>query len=155
MLNLLNERSKKLFIEAKKVIPGGVNSPVRAFKSVGGDPIFIKKAKGAYLFDEDNNKYIDYISSWGPLILGHAHESVIEAINHQSHKGTSYGIPTELETKMAELVVELAPNVDKVRFVNSGTEACMSAVRLARGFTGKDKIIKFSGCYHGHADPFD
>ena len=154
MLNLLNERSKKLFIEAKKVIPGGVNSPVRAFKSVGGDPIFIKKAKGAYLFDEDNNKYIDYISSWGPLILGHAHESVIEAINHQSHKGTSYGIPTELETKMAELVVELAPNVDKVRFVNSGTEACMSAVRLARGFTGKDKIIKFSGCYHGHADPF-
>ena len=154
MLNLLNERSKKLFIEAKKVIPGGVNSPVRAFKSVGGDPIFIKKAKGAYLFDEDDNKYIDYISSWGPLILGHAHESVIEAINQQSYKGTSYGIPTELETKMAELVVELAPNVDKVRFVNSGTEACMSAVRLARGFTGKDKIIKFSGCYHGHADPF-
>ena len=154
MLNLLNERSKKLFIEAKKVIPGGVNSPVRAFKSVGGDPIFIKKAKGAYLFDEDDNKYIDYISSWGPLILGHAHESVIEAINQQSHRGTSYGIPTELETKMAELVVELAPNVDKVRFVNSGTEACMSAVRLARGFTGKDKIIKFSGCYHGHADPF-
>ena len=154
MLNLLNERSKKLFIEAKKVIPGGVNSPVRAFKSVGGDPIFIKKAKGAYLFDEDDNKYIDYISSWGPLILGHAHESIIEAINQQSYKGTSYGIPTELETKMAELVVELAPNVDKVRFVNSGTEACMSAVRLARGFTGKDKIIKFSGCYHGHADPF-
>ncbi len=154
MLNLLNERSKKLFTEAKKVIPGGVNSPVRAFKSVGGDPIFIKKAKGAYLFDEDDNKYIDYISSWGPLILGHAHESVIEAINQQSYKGTSYGIPTELETKMAELVVELAPNVDKVRFVNSGTEACMSAVRLARGFTGKDKIIKFSGCYHGHADPF-
>ena len=154
MLNLLNERSKKLFIEAKKVIPGGVNSPVRAFKSVGGDPIFIKKAKGAYLFDEDDNKYIDYISSWGPLILGHAHESVIESINQQSYKGTSYGIPTELETKMAELVVELAPNVDKVRFVNSGTEACMSAVRLARGFTGKDKIIKFSGCYHGHADPF-
>ena len=154
MLNLLNERSKKLFIEAKKVIPGGVNSPVRAFMSVGGDPIFIKKAKGAYLFDEDDNKYIDYISSWGPLILGHAHESVIEAINQQSYKGTSYGIPTELETKMAELVVELAPNVDKVRFVNSGTEACMSAVRLARGFTGKDKIIKFSGCYHGHADPF-
>ena len=154
MLNLLNERSKKLFFEAKKVIPGGVNSPVRAFNSVGGDPIFIKKAKGAYLFDEDDNKYVDYISSWGPLILGHAHESVIEAINRQSYKGTSYGIPTELETKMANLVVELAPNVEKVRFVNSGTEACMSAVRLARGFTGKDKIIKFSGCYHGHADPF-
>ena len=154
MLNLLNERSKKLFTDAKRVIPGGVNSPVRAFKSVGGDPVFIKEAKGAYLFDEDGNKYIDFISSWGPLILGHAHPSVIDAINTQSYKGTSYGIPTELETKMAALVVELAPNVDKVRFVNSGTEACMSAVRLARGYTGKDKIIKFSGCYHGHADPF-
>ena len=154
MLNLLNERSKKLFTDAKRVIPGGVNSPVRAFKSVGGDPVFIKEAKGAYLYDEDGNKYIDFISSWGPLILGHAHPSVIDAINTQSYKGTSYGIPTELETKMAALVVELAPNVDKVRFVNSGTEACMSAVRLARGFTGKDKIIKFSGCYHGHADPF-
>ena len=154
MLNLLNERSKKLFTDAKRVIPGGVNSPVRAFKSVGGDPVFIKEAKGAYLYDEDGNKYIDFISSWGPLILGHAHPSVIDAINTQSYKGTSYGIPTELETKMAALVVELAPNVDKVRFVNSGTEACMSAVRLARGYTGKDKIIKFSGCYHGHADPF-
>ena len=154
MLNLLNERSKKLFTDAKRVIPGGVNSPVRAFKSVGGDPVFIKEAKGAYLFDEDGNKYIDFISSWGPLILGHAHPSVIDAINTQSYKGTSYGIPTELETKMAALVVELAPNVDKVRFVNSGTEACMSAVRLARGYTGRDKIIKFSGCYHGHADPF-
>ena len=154
MLNLLNERSKKLFTDAKRVIPGGVNSPVRAFKSVGGDPVFIKEAKGAYLFDEDGNKYIDFISSWGPLILGHAHPSVIDAINNQSYKGTSYGIPTELENKMAALVVELAPNVDKVRFVNSGTEACMSAVRLARGYTGRDKIIKFSGCYHGHADPF-
>ena len=154
MLNLLNERSKKLFTDAKRVIPGGVNSPVRAFKSVGGDPVFIKEAKGAYLYDEDGNKYIDFISSWGPLILGHAHPSVIDAINTQSYKGTSYGIPTELETKMAALVVELAPNVEKVRFVNSGTEACMSAVRLARGYTGRDKIIKFSGCYHGHADPF-
>ena len=154
MLNLLNERSKKLFTDAKRVIPGGVNSPVRAFKSVGGDPVFIKEAKGAYLYDEDGNKYIDFISSWGPLILGHAHPSVIDAINTQSYKGTSYGIPTELETKMAALVVELAPNVDKVRFVNSGTEACMGAVRLARGYTGRDKIIKFSGCYHGHADPF-
>ena len=154
MLNLLNERSKKLFTDAKRVIPGGVNSPVRAFKSVGGDPVFIKEAKGAYLYDEDGNKYIDFISSWGPLILGHAHPSVIDAINTQSYKGTSYGIPTELETKMAALVIELAPNVDKVRFVNSGTEACMSAVRLARGYTGRDKIIKFSGCYHGHADPF-
>jgi len=154
MLNLLNERSKKLFTDAKRVIPGGVNSPVRAFKSVGGDPVFIKEANGAYLYDEDGNKYIDFISSWGPLILGHAHPSVIDAINSQSYKGTSYGIPTELETKMAALVVELAPNVEKVRFVNSGTEACMSAVRLARGYTGRDKIIKFSGCYHGHADPF-
>tara|TARA_B100001287_G_scaffold42180_1_gene31263 strand:- start:13159 stop:14454 length:1296 start_codon:yes stop_codon:yes gene_type:complete len=154
MFNLLNHRSKKLFLDAKKVIPGGVNSPVRAFKSVGGNPIFIKKAKGAYLFDEDDNKYVDFISSWGPMIIGHAHENVINAVNNQVYKGTSYGIPTELETKMAELVVSLAPNVDKVRFVNSGTEACMSAVRLARGFTSRDKIIKFSGCYHGHADPF-
>jgi glutamate-1-semialdehyde 2,1-aminomutase len=154
MFNLLNDRSKKLFSDAKKVIPGGVNSPVRAFNSVGGDPVFIKNAKGPYLFDEDGNKYIDFISSWGPMIIGHAHETVISAVNNQVIKGTSYGIPTELETKMAELVVSLAPNVDKVRFVNSGTEACMSAVRLARGFTSRDKIVKFSGCYHGHADPF-
>jgi glutamate-1-semialdehyde 2,1-aminomutase len=154
MFNLLNDRSKKLFLNAKKVIPGGVNSPVRAFKSVGGDPIFIKNAKGAYLFDEDGNKYVDYISSWGPMIIGHAHQTIIEAVENQVKKGTSYGIPTEIETKMADLVVSMAPNVDKVRFVNSGTEACMSAVRLARGFTSRDKIIKFSGCYHGHADPF-
>ena len=148
------ERSSKLFHEAKKVIPGGVNSPVRAFKSVGGTPIFIEKAKGAKLYDEDGNIYLDFISSWGPMIFGHAYQPIIEAVNIQAVKGTSYGIPTELETKMAALVVELAPNVDKVRFVNSGTEACMSAVRLARGYTGRDKIIKFSGCYHGHADPF-
>jgi|TARA_B100001094_G_scaffold71504_1_gene67818 glutamate-1-semialdehyde 2,1-aminomutase len=154
MFKLINDRSKKLFEEAKKVIPGGVNSPVRAFKSVGGTPVFIKDAKGAYLFDEDNNKYIDFISSWGPMIIGHAHPEIIKAINEQSNKGTSYGIPTELETKMAQLVVSLAPNVDKVRFVNSGTEACMSAVRLARGYTKRDKIIKFSGCYHGHSDSF-
>jgi glutamate-1-semialdehyde 2,1-aminomutase len=154
MFKLINERSKKLFEEAKKVIPGGVNSPVRAFKSVGGSPIFIKKAKGAYLYDEDGNKYIDYISSWGPMIIGHAHPEIINAVENQSRKGTSYGIPTELETKMAELVVSLAPNVDKIRFVNSGTEACMSAIRLARGYTKKDKIIKFSGCYHGHSDSF-
>ena len=154
MFKLINDRSKKLFEEAKKVIPGGVNSPVRAFKSVGGTPVFIKNAKGAYLFDEDNNKYIDFISSWGPMIIGHAHPEIIKAINEQSNKGTSYGIPTELETKMAKLVVSLAPNVDKVRFVNSGTEACMSAIRLARGYTKKDKIIKFSGCYHGHSDSF-
>ena len=154
MFKLINNRSKKLFEQAQKVIPGGVNSPVRAFKSVGGTPIFIKNAFGAYLFDEDGNKYIDYISSWGPMIIGHAHPEIINAINEQSKKGTSYGIPTELETKMANLLVSLAPNVDKVRFVNSGTEACMSAVRLARGFTNRDKIIKFSGCYHGHADSF-
>ena len=154
MFNLLNDRSKKLFLNAKKVIPGGVNSPVRAFKSVGGDPIFINHANGAYLYDEDGNKYIDFISSWGPMIIGHAHHSITDAIEAQVSKGTSYGIPTELETKMAELVVSLAPNIDKVRFVNSGTEACMSAIRLARGFTKRDKIIKFSGCYHGHADPF-
>ena len=154
MFNLLNDRSKKLFLNAKKVIPGGVNSPVRAFKSVGGDPIFINHANGAYLYDEDGNKYIDFISSWGPMIIGHAHHAINDAIEAQVSKGTSYGIPTELETKMAELVVSLAPNIDKVRFVNSGTEACMSAIRLARGFTKRDKIIKFSGCYHGHADSF-
>ena len=154
MFKLINDRSKKLFEEAKKVIPGGVNSPVRAFKSVGGTPVFIKNAKGAYLFDEDNNKYIDFISSWGPMIIGHAHPEIIKAINEQSNNGTSYGIPTELETKMAQLVVSLAPNVDKIRFVNSGTEACMSAIRLARGYTKRDKIIKFAGCYHGHSDSF-
>ena len=154
MFKLINNRSQKLFEQAQKVIPGGVNSPVRAFKSVGGTPIFIKHALGAYLIDEDDNQYIDYISSWGPMIIGHAHPEIINAINDQSRKGTSYGIPTELETKMANLLVSLAPNIDKVRFVNSGTEACMSAVRLARGFTNRDKIIKFSGCYHGHADSF-
>ena len=154
MFKLINTRSKKLFEQAKKVTPGGVNSPVRAFKSVGGTPIFINHALGAYLIDEDENKYIDYISSWGPMIIGHAHPEIINAINNQSLKGTSYGIPTELENKMAELVVSLAPNVDKVRFVNSGTEACMTAVRLARGYTNRDKIIKFSGCYHGHSDSF-
>lgn len=143
-----------LFNRAKKVIPGGVNSPVRAFKSVGGNPIFVKSAKGAYLYDENNNKYIDFISSWGPMILGHAHPEVIDSINQVSLNGTSYGIPTEMEIKIAELAVSLVPNIDNIRFVNSGTEACMSAVRLARGFTKKDKIIKFIGCYHGHADCF-
>jgi glutamate-1-semialdehyde 2,1-aminomutase len=148
------ERSSKLFTEAKKYIPGGVNSPVRAFKAVGGDPIFIKKAKGAYLFDEDDNKYIDYIASWGPLILGHAHQPVLDAVIEKAKKGTSFGIPTEIETELAKLAVSMVPNIDKIRFVNSGTEACMSAVRLARGYTGKDKIIKFAGCYHGHSDSF-
>ncbi|MBL30230.1 MAG: glutamate-1-semialdehyde-2,1-aminomutase [Flavobacteriaceae bacterium] len=148
------KRSSELFQLAKKKIPGGVNSPVRAFKSVGGTPIFIKKAKGAYLFDEDDNKFIDYISSWGPMIIGHSNNSVINAIANTAKKGTSYGIPTSLETEIAELVVSSNPSIDKIRFVNSGTEACMSAIRLARGFTNREKIIKFSGCYHGHSDSF-
>jgi glutamate-1-semialdehyde 2,1-aminomutase len=151
---MLYQRSSQLFVEANEVIPGGVNSPVRAFKGVGGFPIFIKEAKGAYLYDEDGNKYIDYINSWGPMILGHAHEPVINAIIEKAKKGTSFGTPTELETKIAELAVSMVPNIDKIRFVNSGTEACMSAIRLARGYTKRDKIIKFSGCYHGHSDSF-
>jgi len=148
------ERSSALFAQAKQVIPGGVNSPVRAFKAVGGTPIFIQEAKGSYLFDEDGNQYIDFISSWGPLILGHGYKPVVQAVQDQAEKGTSYGIPTELETKIAELALSMVPNIDKIRFVNSGTEACMSAIRLARGFTGREKIIKFSGCYHGHSDAF-
>ena len=148
------ERSSKLFHEAKKVIPGGVNSPVRAFKSVGGTPIFIEKAKGAKLYDEDGNIYLDFISSWGPMIFGHAYQPIMEAINNQAVKGTSYGIPTILETKIASLALNMIPNMDKIRFVNSGTEACMSAIRLARGVTNKEKIIKFKGCYHGHSDSF-
>ena len=151
---MLYQRSSALFEAAKKVIPGGVNSPVRAFKSVGGKPVFVEKAKGAYLHDVDGNRLIDYISSWGPMILGHAQEEVINAIAQQAKKGTSYGMPTVLETEIAELVVSLVPNIDKVRFVNSGTEACMSAVRLARGYTHREKIIKFAGCYHGHSDAF-
>lgn len=147
-------RSSALFTEAKKVIPGGVNSPVRAFNAVGGDPLFIESAKGAYLYDVDGNKYIDYINSWGPMILGHAHQPVVDAVIEKARKGTSFGTPTEIETKIAELAVKMVPNIDKIRMVNSGTEACMSAVRLARGFTGKEKIIKFAGCYHGHSDSF-
>jgi len=147
-------RSSALFLEASEVIPGGVNSPVRAFKAVGGTPIFIKEAKGAYLIDEDNNQYIDYINSWGPMILGHAFQPVVDAVVAKTKKGTSFGTPTEIETKIAELAVSMVPNIDMIRFVNSGTEACMSAVRLARGYTGKDKIIKFAGCYHGHSDSF-
>ena len=143
-----------MFAEAEHVIPGGVNSPVRAFKGVGGTPIFVKEAKGAYLFDEDGNKLIDYINSWGPMILGHAHPPVVKAVVEKAQKGTSFGMPTEIETQIAQLAVSMVPNIDKIRFVNSGTEACMSAVRLARGFTKKDKIIKFAGCYHGHSDSF-
>ncbi|WP_298498195.1 glutamate-1-semialdehyde 2,1-aminomutase [uncultured Algibacter sp.] len=151
---MIYKRSSALFAEAEKVIPGGVNSPVRAFKGVGGTPIFVKEAKGAYLYDEDGNRLIDYINSWGPMILGHAHEPVVNAVIEKAKKGTSFGMPTEIETQIAELAVSMVPNIDKIRFVNSGTEACMSAVRLARGFTGKDKIIKFAGCYHGHSDSF-
>ncbi|MFY7740490.1 MAG: glutamate-1-semialdehyde 2,1-aminomutase [Flavobacterium sp.] len=151
---MLYKRSSQLFADAEKVIPGGVNSPVRAFKGVGGTPIFVKSAKGAYLYDEDANQLIDYINSWGPMILGHAFQPVIDAITERAKLGTSFGMPTELETKIAELTVSMVPNIDKIRFVNSGTEACMSAIRLARGFTGRDKIIKFAGCYHGHSDSF-
>ncbi len=151
---MLYQRSSELFKEARKVIPGGVNSPVRAFKAVGGDPIFVKKAEGAYLYDEDGNQFIDYINSWGPMILGHAYPPVVNAVIEKAKKGTSFGMPTEIETEIAALAVNMVPNIDMIRFVNSGTEACMSAVRLARGFTGKDKIIKFSGCYHGHSDSF-
>lgn len=151
---MLYQRSSALFKQAEHVIPGGVNSPVRAFKAVGGTPIFAKSAKGSYIFDEDGNQYIDYINSWGPMILGHAHQPVVDAIIEKAKLGTSFGMPTEIETKIAELAVSMVPNIDKIRFVNSGTEACMSAVRLARGFTNKDKIIKFAGCYHGHSDSF-
>ncbi|WP_100612141.1 glutamate-1-semialdehyde 2,1-aminomutase [Confluentibacter lentus] len=151
---MIYKRSSALFAEAERVIPGGVNSPVRAFKGVGGTPIFVKEAKGAYLYDEDGNRLIDYINSWGPMILGHAYQPVVDAVVEKAKKGTSFGMPTEIETQIAQLAVSMVPNIDKIRFVNSGTEACMSAVRLARGYSGKDKIIKFAGCYHGHSDSF-
>ena len=147
-------QSEQLFERAQLSIPGGVNSPVRAFKSVGGTPVFMKSAKGAYLYDADGNKYIDYIASWGPMILGHAYEPVVKAIQEKAGGSTSFGAPTELEIDMAELIISMVPNVDLVRMVSSGTEACMSAIRLARGYTGKNKIIKFEGHYHGHADSF-
>ena len=147
-------RSIELFSRAQQSIPGGVNSPVRAFKSVGGTPVFFKKAKGAYLYDVDGNRYIDYINSWGPMILGHAFEPVVKAIQEKALDSTSFGAPTELEVEMAELVKSMVPNVDLIRMVSSGTEACMSAIRLARGYTARNKIIKFEGCYHGHADSF-
>lgn len=136
------------------MLPGGVNSPVRAFKAVGGTPVFVKAAAGSRFTDADNNTYIDYISSWGPLLFGHAFEPVLEAVIAQAKKGTSFGMPTALETELAQLAVSMVPNIDKIRFVNSGTEACMSAIRLARGVTGREKLIKFAGCYHGHADSF-
>src|SRR5690606_9047492 len=151
---MLYQRSSSLFKEAEKVIPGGVNSPVRAFGAVGGTPIFAKSAKGAYVYDEDGNKFIDYINSWGPMILGHAFDPVVNAVIEKAKQGTSFGMPTAIETEIAQLATSMVSNIDKIRFVNSGTEACMSAVRLARGFTKKDKIIKFAGCYHGHSDSF-
>ncbi len=147
-------KSTELFNRAQESIPGGVNSPVRAFKSVGGTPVFMKKGKGAYMYDADGNQYIDYINSWGPMILGHAFGPVVEAIREKALDSTSFGAPTELEIEMAELIKSMAPNVDFVRMVSSGTEACMSALRLARGYTGRNKFIKFEGCYHGHADAF-
>lgn len=147
-------KSIELFERAQKSIPGGVNSPVRAFKSVGGTPVFIKKAKGAYLYDADDKRYIDYINSWGPMILGHAYEPVVKGIQEYAAYSTSFGAPTELEVEMAELICSMVPNVDLIRMVSSGTEACMSAIRLARGYTSRNKIIKFEGCYHGHADSF-
>ncbi len=146
--------SKEEFVKANKSIPGGVNSPVRAFKSVKTDPIFIEKAKGAKITDIDGNEYIDFVASWGPLILGHANDNIVSAINEAAAKGTSYGAPTKIETEMAELICEMMPSVEKVRMVNSGTEATMSAVRLARGYTGRECIVKFIGNYHGHGDYF-
>ena len=151
---MLLNKSEFLFKQAQKFIPGGVNSPARAFKSVGGIPVFFKKAKGSIITDEDENEYIDYVGSWGPMILGHAYPPVIKAVQDASFNSTSFGAPTEIEVKMAELVRRMVPNVDRVRMVNSGTEACMSAVRVARGYTGKEKIIKFEGNYHGHGDSF-
>ncbi len=147
-----HNRSSMLFENAKTVIPGGVNSPVRAFKSVGADPVFIKKASGCNIFDEDGNSYIDYVGSWGPMIVGHCHPLVVEAIKSAMDNGASFGAPTELESKLANMVIEAVPSIEMVRMVSSGTEATMSAIRLARGYTGRDNILKFSGCYHGHAD---
>ena len=148
------QNSQQLFKRAQQSIPGGVNSPVRAFKSVGGTPLFIKNARGAYMYDADGNRYIDYHNSWGPMVMGHAFDPVEKAIQEKAADSTSFGAPTELEVEMAELVKSMVPNVDLIRMVSSGTEACMSAIRLARGYTGRNKIIKFEGCYHGHADSF-
>jgi glutamate-1-semialdehyde 2,1-aminomutase len=145
-------QSEALFQEAQKVIPGGVNSPVRAFKAVGGNPLFIARAKGPRITDVDGNEFIDYVSSWGPMIFGHAHPKIVDAVSKQAQLGTSFGAPTELETELAQKVVDAVPSVESVRLVSSGTEATLSALRLARGFTGRDKIVKFEGCYHGHGD---
>ena len=146
------DKSIALFDQAKSLMPGGVNSPVRAFKIIHGNPIFFEKAQGSYLFDADGNKYIDYIGSWGPMIMGHSHPEIVNAIKNQAELGTSYGAPTSLESDVASLIIENVPSIEKIRMVNSGTEATMSAIRLARGFTNRNKIIKFDGCYHGHVD---
>src|SRR3984957_13227835 len=152
MMGMSRVESERLFAEALKCIPGGVNSPVRAFRAVDGQPFFVNKAKGAHIWDVDGNELIDYVGTWGPAILGHAHPKIISAIKAAADRGTSFGIPNPFEVKMAKLICELVPSIQKVRMCNSGTEACMSAIRLARGFTKRDKIIKFDGCYHGHAD---
>ena len=144
--------SKQLFEQAKQFIPGGVNSPVRAFKSVGGDPVFFERGQGPYLYDSEGKEYIDYVGSWGPMILGYAHPEVIDKVQSAVARGLSFGAPTEVETMLASKICKLMPNIEKIRMVNSGTEAAMSAIRLARGYTGRDKIVKFEGCYHGHTD---
>lgn len=149
---MTHTRSHTLFDQARRIIPGGVNSPVRAFKSVGADPLFIKRASGSKIFDEDNNTYIDYVGSWGPMILGHCFPEVVNAVKQCMENGSSFGAPTELEITLAQMVIDAMPSIEMVRMVSSGTEATMSAIRLARGYTGRDKILKFSGCYHGHAD---
>ncbi|MGM0471342.1 MAG: glutamate-1-semialdehyde 2,1-aminomutase [Bacillota bacterium] len=151
-MSLEQNQSHKKFQAAQEVIPGGVNSPVRAFSAVDAEPIFIEEARGSKLYDVDGNQYIDYVSSWGPMIVGHAHPQVVEAVQNQAAQGTSFGTPTQLETELAQMICQAVPSIDKVRMVNSGTEATMSALRLARGFTGRDKIIKLTGCYHGHGD---
>src|SRR6476659_5275194 len=146
------ERSHELFERARQLMPGGVNSPARAFGGVGGEPVVIERGEGPYIWDVDGNRYIDYVGSWGPLILGHAHPGVVAAIEEAAGRGTSFGAPTEAENELAELIIEAVPSIEKVRLVNSGTEATMSAIRLARGFTGRDVIVKFAGNYHGHVD---
>src|SRR5690606_971602 len=151
---MIYQKSSELFVETQNYIPGGVNSPVRAFKSVGGTPIFVKEAKGAYLYDEDGRRYIDYINSWGPMLLGHAYPPVVDAVIDTTKVGTSFGTPTAIEAEVAKLAVSMVPPIDRTRSVNAGTDAGRSAVRLARGFTGREKIVIFRGCYHGHSDSF-
>src|SRR5437870_4224584 len=152
MAEITSRRSREAFDRASRVIPGGVNSPARAYGAVGGNPLFIARGEGPYIFDIDGNQYLDFVGSWGPLILGHAHPKVVRAVEETVRRGSSFGAPTELETELAELIVDAVPSIEMVRLVSSGTEAAMSAIRLARGFTGRDAIVKFAGCYHGHVD---